>query len=106
MEPPFAPPLPSALILSLIRQDLICNKLVLGLDALGLDAGKYHLEIVTIVLQLMGFNEPGDEVMDIYFNFMEKAAHIKDIEEQAVLHHLSIELYAELLAEKKKLQPQ
>jgi hypothetical protein len=35
-----------ALIVALIREDLKCNKLVLGLSELGLDAGKYHLTLI------------------------------------------------------------
>jgi hypothetical protein len=88
------------LITSLIKQDLICNKLVLGLSELGLDAGKYHLDLATIVLHLMGCAEPDDGVLDLYFNYMEKAATIKDVEDdRAQLEGMAQELYA-LLADR------
>lgn len=35
------------LVLLLIKEDLRSSKLVLGLSALGLDAGKYHTELST-----------------------------------------------------------
>jgi hypothetical protein len=88
--------------LSLIKQDLICNKLVLGLSELGLEAGKYHLDIATIVLHLMGCTEPEDKMLDLYFNFMEKARTVNDVEENRdVLDSMAQELY-ELLANQVK----
>jgi hypothetical protein len=95
------------LILSLIKQDLICNKLVLGLSELGLEAGKYHLDIGTIVLNLVGFTNPDDDLLDMYFTFMDKATAIKDVEEESgQLEIMALELYNELQAEKKRRDQQ
>jgi hypothetical protein len=81
-------------VISLIKQDLICNKLVLGLSELGLEAGKYHLDIATIVLHLMGCAEPDDALLDLYFNYMEKARIVNDVEENRdVLDSMAQELY-------------
>ena len=96
-----------SLLISLIKQDLICNKLVLGLSELGLEAGKYHLDIGTIVLQLMGCAEPEDDVLEVYFNYMEKARTVNDVEENRdLLDMMAHELYT-LLADwlKGKEQP-
>jgi hypothetical protein len=94
---------PSAnVVISLIKQDLICNKLVLGLSELGLEAGKYHLDIGTIVLKLMGCAEPDDALLEVYFNYMEKARTVNDVEENRdVLDVMAQELYG-LLAERLK----
>jgi hypothetical protein len=97
----------TTIILSLIKQDLTCNKLVLGLSELGLEAGKYHLDIGTIVLNLMGFPDPGDDLLDMYFKFMDKAIEIKDVEEESGrLEMMALELYNELQAEKKRRDQQ
>lgn len=89
------------LIINLIKQDLICNKLVLGLTELGLEAGKYHLDIGTLVLKLLGFPAPNENVLEEYFNFMEKASFIKDVEEdREQITRLAHELFEKLLEER------
>ena len=91
-----------SIIINLIKQDLICNKLVLGLSELGLEAGKYHLDIATLVLHLMGCAEPDDALLEVYFNFMDKATTIKDVEEdKELLEGMAQELYALLQDELK-----
>jgi hypothetical protein len=102
MKAQLSPPSEHLIVLSLIKQDLICNKLVLGLSELGLEAGKYHLDIGTIVLTLMGCAEPDDALLEMYFNYMEKARTVNDVEEnRELLDAMAQELYV-LLAEQLK----
>ena len=79
--------------------NLICNKLVLGLSEPGLN--KYHLDIGTIVLTLMGCAEPDDNLLEVYFNYMEKARTVNDVEGNRDLLEHGQELYA-LLADELK----
>lgn len=92
-------------VISLIEQDIISNKLVLGLTDLGLEAGKYHLDIAHVVFHLVGFPDPDDKLMEAYFNFMERASTIKDVEEERdQVKALAGELFDQLLSVKNGSQ--
>lgn len=89
-----------SLITSLIREDLKCSKLVLGLSELGLDAGKYHLDLSTLVFTLMEFQEQDDHLLGLYLDFMDKMLTVPDVEEAGLLERMAEELYTILLNEK------
>lgn len=88
------------LILMLIREDLRCNKLITGLSELGLDADKYHPDICSAVLDLMGFKEHDDKLIDTYFNFMQKILEIPSIEMLKEIEAIALDLYVELVVER------
>lgn len=89
------------LILALIKQDLKNNKLVLGLTALGLDAGAYHTEINEIVFKLMGFSEPYDDLLETYSELVDWVLCIDDVEKPRALESLAQLIYELLLDEKR-----
>lgn len=88
------------LVLSLIKEDLRCNKLVLGLSGLGLDAGKYHTELSTVVFNLMGIDHNDDRLLSLYFDCIDKATEIEDVEDQKRLQSMAEEIYERLLNER------
>ena len=88
-----------SLILSLITEDLRCNKLVLGLSGLGLDAGKYHTELSTVVFNLMGIDHNNDQLLSMYFDCIDRATEIEDVEDQRKLQSMAEEVYEKLLHE-------
>jgi hypothetical protein len=90
-----------SLILSLIKEDLRCNKLVLGLSGLGLDAGKYHTELSTVVFNLMGIDHNNDQLLSLYFDCIDKATGIEDVEDQKLLQSMAEEIYEKLEVEKQ-----
>ena len=92
-----------SLVLSLIKEDLRCNKLVLSLSGLGLDAGKYHTELSTVVFNLMGLDHNNDQLAGIYFDCIDKATEIEDVEDQRLLQSMAEEVYKRLEAEKAQL---
>lgn len=89
-------------IIQLIKEDLRSSKLVLGLSELGLDAGKYHLNISSLVFNLMGINEQNEKLLDIYMEFMDRTMSIPDIEQEGILQRMAEELYALLLSAKNE----
>ena len=89
-----------SLILSLIKEDLRCNKLVLGLSGLGLDAGKYHTELSTVVFNLLGIDHNNDQLLSMYFDCIDKATEIEDVEDQKQLQSMAEEIYERLLNER------
>lgn len=89
-----------SLVLSLIKEDLRCSKLVLGLSELGLDAGKYHTEISNLVFNLMGLNLDNDQLLSMYFECVDKVTEIEDIEDQSQIQLMAEEIYNRLEAEK------
>lgn len=88
------------LILTLIKSDIRNNKLVLGLNELGLLSDGYFTDLGYTIMNLMGFEERDDALYQIYDRFMDDLLD-KDITDKEVLNDLALNLYASLLAEKK-----
>lgn len=88
-----------SLILSLIKEDLRCNKLVLSLSGLGLDAGKYHTELSIVIFNLMGLDHNDDQLAGLYFDCIDKATEIEDVEDQKLLQRMAENVYERLLVE-------
>lgn len=81
------------LVTQLIKEDLRCSKLVLGLSGLGLDAGKYHTELSTLVFNLLGLDTGNDQLMSAYFEWMDKAVTIEDVEDARQMQQLAEEIF-------------
>jgi hypothetical protein len=64
------------LIVSLIKDDLINNKLVSGLTDLGLCAGDYHLNLSETILTLLGLETEDDAIHDLYFNLTQQSNNL------------------------------
>lgn len=93
------------LILSLIKDDLVNHKLLLGLDALGLRATDYYLNLGDIVFALMGFpeNSDSDRVYELYLELTKKARFLNLSESQSQLNQLAQEIYLELTVHRSTL---
>lgn len=63
------------IIISLIKDDLTNIRLVSGLEKLGLDSGKYYLNLSQTFFTLMGFkdNEQNDSLHKQYVEFAQKS---------------------------------
>lgn len=93
------------LILSLIKDDLISNKLLLGLDALGLRAADYYLQLSDTIFSLMDFPESShsDRVFELYLDLTKKVRFVDISQSQNQLDELAREIYAELMAHRSTL---
>jgi hypothetical protein len=94
----------SELILSLIKDDLINNKLINGLNTLGLSAGDYHLHLSETILNLIGLDTENDAIHDLYFNLTQQSEtlDLTDItNREKQLTRLATEIYSELLKQKQ-----
>ena len=92
------------LILSLIKDDLINNKLINGLNTLGLSAGDYHLHLSETILNLIGLDTENDAIHDLYFNLTQQSEtlDLTDItNREKQLTRLATEIYSELLKQKQ-----
>lgn len=87
-----------SLILSLIKEDLRCSKLVLGLSCLGLDAGKYHTELSTAIFTLMGIDHNNDQLLTLYFDCIDKVIEVDDVEDQQKMQSMASEIYEKLVS--------
>lgn len=92
-------------ILSLIKDDLVNHKLLLGLDALGLRAADYYLNIGDTIFSLMGFpeNSDSDRVYELYLELTKKARFLNLSESQNQLEQLAQEIYQELTLHRSTL---
>lgn len=91
------------LIVSLIKDDLINNKLVSGLTDLGLCAGDYHLNLSETILNLLGLEREDDAINDLYFNLTQQSStlNLSDIAtREQRLTELAMQIYTELLRRK------
>ena len=88
------------LIVSLISDNLINTKLVLGLSGLGLIADDYYLKLGHTIFKLMGFesSEQSDLIFEkVFIAHSEKVTKIDFSSSQDELTLLSMEIYQELL---------
>ena len=99
------------LILSLIKSDVINNKLLAGLEALGFEAiNNYMLELDDRIFELMGFDltdrNMRDEVFERYIPIIDKAAEceIFKLREKDILDAIAENVYDELVKWKTTLQ--
>lgn len=67
------------LILSLIKDDLTNTKLVLGLNALGLQASEYALNLNETIFNCVGIAQ-GDQSNKVYERYSEMTKRIKYID--------------------------
>jgi hypothetical protein len=94
----------TSLVLSLIKDDLISNKLINGLNTLGLGAGDYHLHLSETILNLIGLDTENDTILNLYYNLTRQSetldlTNITQREKQ--LTQLATEIYSELLKQKQ-----
>lgn len=87
------------LVITLIKEDLRCNKLVLGLSGLGLEAGRYHTELSTVIFQLLELDHNNDQLLQLYFDCLDKVTGIEDMEDGKQLLVMAEEIYERLLQE-------
>lgn len=88
------------LVIQLIKEDLRCNKLVLGLSDLGLEAGRYHTELSTVIFQLLELDHNNDQLLQLYFDFIDKVTGIEDVEDGKQLLAMAEEIYEWLVNER------
>jgi hypothetical protein len=90
------------LIISLIKDDLINNKLVNGLNQLGLCASDYHLHLSETIFSLMGIDSSADDdkLLDYYIQLSSaiQSVNLSDITgRDAIAEKLARAIYSELL---------
>lgn len=92
-------------ILSLIKDDLVNHHLLMGLDALGLRAAAYYLNLGDTIFALMGFPESkdSDRVYELYLELTKKARFLNLSETQNQLNQLAQEIYLELTVHRSML---
>lgn len=90
------------LILSLIKDDLINSKLVDALNAAGLNADVYLLNLSSTIFQLMGFDDSreNERVYEYYLQLTQRGKHIDILKTRERFDELALEIYTELLLRK------
>ena len=86
------------LVLLLIKEDLRSARLVLGLSALGLEAGRYHTELHRAIFQLLGLDQNNDALHELYFNYIDKAQQIDNVEDADKMQAMAEEIYERLVS--------
>ncbi|MGQ0826950.1 MAG: hypothetical protein ACT4ON_01010 [Bacteroidota bacterium] len=91
------------LIISLIKDNLKNTRLVVGLDKLGLDSGKYHLQLSDTVFKLIGFksDEHEERVFEEYVNTSMKVSSIDIFMHPEKLEAIATKIYETLMQEQK-----
>ncbi len=89
------------LIISLIKDNLKNTRLVIGLDKLGLDSGKYHLQLSDTIFKLIGFksDEHEEKVFEEYIKASMKVASIDIFMHPEKLDAIATKIYENLIQE-------
>lgn len=92
------------LLISLIKDDLINVRLVVGLDTVGLDSSNYFLHLSQTIFRLMGFKEDkrDNKLYDKYIRWSKKVLKIDINQEYEKLDAMALEIYLWLSKEKTK----
>ncbi len=92
----------SAIALNLIANDLINTKLVMGLRALGIDAGVYGLCLAESIFILMGYGKT-QQTAELYDRYAALSRKVLDVPlsdaDHNALEALALEIYETLLRE-------
>lgn len=91
------------LIISLIKDNLKNTRLVIGLDKLGLDSCKYHLQLSDTVFKLIGFksDEHEEKVFEEYVKASAKVSSIDIFTNPEKLESLANKIYENLIREQE-----
>jgi hypothetical protein len=85
------------LIISLIQDDLIHNKLLQGLSAMNLNVENYLLNLGDTIIRLMGYREEQNEYMFRYYmKLLQRARFIDNSRNNAKMKKLAREIYLEM----------
>ncbi|MDO9186374.1 MAG: hypothetical protein Q7W13_10220 [Bacteroidia bacterium] len=91
------------IIVSLIKDDLTNIRLVLGLERLGLDAGKYYLHLNETIFKLVGLKEDREDFFEKYIVECRTIHNIDIFKYPDLLNGIAFRLYNKLI-EKYKTQ--
>lgn len=93
------------IIIALLREDLRSNKLLLGLEQLGLIVDRYTLDVSDLVFELMGCTDKEtNALLEVYREAMDEAVTIQDVDDAEKLNKMAEETYKKLLAAKQALK--
>jgi len=85
------------LIISLITDDLINQKLVGTLSELNFDTGPYMLNLSDTIIRLMGFNgEQNQQMFEHYIKLLQRARFVDNTENNQGFITLAQEIYQRL----------
>jgi hypothetical protein len=86
------------LIISLIKDDLVNNKLLNGLMDIGLDPGNYFLHLSETIFNLMDFEDSTvtDDIFTYYLGLVKSVKHVDVSRCPGQLDKLANEIYLEL----------
>jgi hypothetical protein len=91
------------LVIALIKDDLINNRLIYGLEALDFDALHYCLHLSETIFAVLGIEEKAGEehISEYYHNATKVAAKVSIKDSNKPLEPLAIEIYQRLVEMKK-----
>ena len=87
------------LIIKLIKDDLINNKLIEGLNELGLEASHYHLYLSEVILEMIGFQIDNTNFEQVYQCYSKLASRVNAIDirkQNGQMDELAEKVYEEL----------
>lgn len=87
------------IIIHLIAQDMKHNILTVGLENIGLSGTeRFDLDIVSVVARLMCVENPSDEWLEVYNNYLVRAGGLKPDFKVKGLNELAKECYNFLIS--------
>ena len=89
------------LIITLIKDHLVNDRLIQGLNSLGFYSEDYHLHLSDIIFKLIGIGDEQDELFEVYLNWCTKISQTEIFKNEKLLDDYAREIYLVLMAEVK-----
>ena len=86
--------------LFLIREELKSNLLLNRLSKAGFDDSHYRPDFAAMILESIGFTNHSDELFEFYVTLLD--AHCNKVDDHEKIMHQSVNLYIDLVIEKRK----
>lgn len=86
-----------ALIISLIKDNLVHTRLTKGLENLGFDIGNYHLQLNDTIFSLIGIDDEHEEVFEEYLAMCEQTIEIEIFKYPELLDNIANSIYRVLI---------
>jgi hypothetical protein len=98
-------PSDTEIVLYLIKEELKSHKFFNGLRGVGLDDCFYQPNLSTLIIGYTGLADELDEPFEFYYKLLEKYSEEMEADNESVTK-LALNVYMDLISEKKRLSDQ
>jgi hypothetical protein len=87
------------LVIQLIKDNLINNRLIKGLNDLGFHSNDYHLHLSDIIFKLIGIDDEQEELFEKYLEWCAQPMQSNIFKSEGLLNEYANKIYEYLVSE-------